>query len=79
MKAVATLVRIGHDNLENRNPFTREEIETFECVGSHPHWRVPDSANEFLGDIEVELYVGYDNKVYPKYKFEIRTFEGKES
>lgn len=74
-KAIATIVEIGHANLENNNPITREEIRTFECVGSHPHWRLPKEADEFLKQIQRTFYSGYDNKIYPQFEVEIRTVD----
>ena len=67
-KYVYRLIRIDHDNLENREPIHTKTIGLFmDDDNSTAHGKISDY---FKKQPPEKLYFGWDGKVYPKFKIE---------
>ena len=68
MSEIIRLIKINHDNLENREAVYKTSLGTFiEGDGLTAHGKV----DKFIRDMPPEKrYLGWDGSVYPQYKLE---------
>jgi hypothetical protein len=66
MTEIKRLIRIDHDNMENRDAIVKTCLATF--IGSNSSSKLEKYLKE-LG--RIEMYLGWDGQIYPKFEIKV--------
>jgi len=66
VKEIIQLIKIDFDNMENQDPLYERTIGIFEAYGDKTAHGMVELFFQAYGPIEI--YLGWDGEVYPKFK-----------